>query len=166
MVGAGLRVAGLVLNPLTLAVLAPVPRLRVGALPVGELHPSPAGPGAAPPGSPQAPAAVHNHLQRTSEAGRGRKKHSGAVGQSSVPKANRSLGSLGLRPQPAGTPRLQAKSVLKFGTRPPSASAHIPATCVTHCCRKLPRFSPQTQIENACRLANVVVPSRGFNESG
>lgn len=64
MVGAGLRVAGLVLDPLTLAVLAPVLGLGVGALPVGELHPSPAGPGAALPGSPGAPAAVHDHLRR------------------------------------------------------------------------------------------------------
>lgn len=34
--------------------------------------------------------------------------------------------------QCAGVPRLQAKSVLKFGTRMLSASACIPATCVTH----------------------------------
>lgn len=64
MVGAGLRVAGPVLGPLALAVLAPVARLGFGALAVGELHPSPAGPGTAPPGPPGAPAAVHKHLQR------------------------------------------------------------------------------------------------------
>lgn len=78
MLGAGLRVARLVLNPLALAVLASVLRLGVAALAVGELHPSPARPGAALPGSPGAPAAVHNHLQPNRQAGRG----SGAVGQS------------------------------------------------------------------------------------
>lgn len=62
-VAARLRVAGLVLHSLALAVLPSVLGHRVGALPVGELHPAPTRPGALLPRPPQAPAAVHNHLR-------------------------------------------------------------------------------------------------------
>lgn len=62
-VAALLRVARLILHPLALAVLSPIQGHRVGALSVGELHPAPTRPGALHPRPPQAPAAVHNHLQ-------------------------------------------------------------------------------------------------------
>lgn len=48
----GLRVARLVLNPLSLTVLPPVLRHRVSALPVGELHPTSTCSGALLPRSP------------------------------------------------------------------------------------------------------------------
>lgn len=73
---------------------------------------------------------------RREEAGKNRAEQSVRARcqrQTQLCSPNHSLGLLGLRPQPAGTPRLQAKSVLKFGTRPLSASARIPATCVTLC---------------------------------
>lgn len=139
MVGAGLRVAGPVLDPLALAVLAPVPRLRVGALAVGELHPSPARPGAAPPGSPGAPAAVHKHLQQ---------KQAGVKRQQ--PKTNSAVqprpqsGPAG--PAAAGAPPPQAKCVLKFGTRGR---------------RPLPAFLPHVSLSSGAKAESVGVPSTG-----
>lgn len=59
----GLRVAGLVLNPLSLAVLPSILRHGVSALPVGELHPASTCSGALLPQSPRAPATIHNHLR-------------------------------------------------------------------------------------------------------
>lgn len=57
--GAGVQVAGAVLDADALAVGAPVGRQRVGALPLGQLHPAAAGPRALPVGCPLGPAAVH-----------------------------------------------------------------------------------------------------------
>lgn len=137
---ARLRVARLILHPLALAVLPSILGHRVAALPVGELHPSPARPGALLPRPPQAPATVHNHLHGGRGGGgewgvggavsEGKVGESRAVGQSSVPEAaaaaqlnNRSLGLFSLCGRAARW-HAAAKFVLKFGTRrhPPRAA--------------------------------------------
>lgn len=83
-VAALLRVAGLILHPLALTVLSPILGHRVGALPVGELHPAPTRPGALQPRSPQAPATVHNHLWGGALV-RDKRGESKTVGQNCMP---------------------------------------------------------------------------------
>lgn len=80
--------------------------------------------------------------------------------QTQLCSPDRSLGLLGLRPQPAGTPPLQAKSVLKFGTR--ALSTFLPHVSLTAAgssgarrrCSELKQTRVSLPLRNLAKLAS------------